>query len=364
MSGSTIESFSNRILSIAIDVWNERISGSLASREGFVASEGELEGFLGEMQLLFPAGVVRAGVVRRFQANFGGVGQGAVDWLGVFGWLLKEVGLIDASGGYLEGGHVGDGGGLAGGAGVLRESLHRAISLLSSSESVACAIEGSARRQIYQMAYGLTHEINNPLGNIAARAQLLLSQATEPMDRKALGTIVDQAMRAHEMLAELMRVVQPREVSVASVDLRGLVRGQFDRMESMAGEKKLGWEWSELQERGSYLAKVNEQGVMEAVRLVAQNSIEACRHRDSIRWRVERRGEWIRIGIRDTGPGVGVETARRVFDLYFSGREAGRGLGVSLAAVRRFVEESGGRLGWESEVGLGTEVTMEFPASS
>ena len=340
MSGPTIESLSNRILSIAIDVWNERICGASGIPGGIAARQREFEGLLGDMRSLFPEGLRRS-----FEAKFVVGREGPIDFLEVFTWLMRETGNLEV-------------------AGVFRESLHRAISLLSSSESVSRAIEGSARRQIYQMAYGLTHEINNPLGNIAARAQLLLSSSADPMDRKALGTIVDQAMRAHEMLAELMRVVQPRVVEVASVDLRVLAKSQFDRLAVLAAEKKLGWEWTELPGRVGYLGLVNDQGVMEAIRLVAQNSIEACRHRDTVRWRVERIGEWVCIKISDTGPGVGVEAATRVFDLYFSGREAGRGLGVSLAAVRRFVEESGGRLGWVSEESLGTEVTMEFPAST
>ena len=94
----------------------------------------------------------------------------------------------------------------------LKHSLHRTISLLSSCRSVRGAIEASSTRQAYELAYGLTHEINNPLGNIVARAQQLLTKATDDHARKSLATIVDQAMRAHEMLAEVMRAVQPRSV--------------------------------------------------------------------------------------------------------------------------------------------------------
>ena len=95
---------------------------------------------------------------------------------------------------------------------------------------------------------------------------------------------------------------------------------------------------------------------------MAQNAIEATRRRDSIRWGVEREGDLVSITISDTGPGVSPQAARRAFDLYYSGREAGRGLGVSLAAVRRFVEENAGQIYWSSEEGIGTSVRMEFPA--
>ncbi|MEI6526609.1 MAG: hypothetical protein WCP62_11320, partial [Planctomycetota bacterium] len=73
----------------------------------------------------------------------------------------------------------------------LRGSLQRAISMLSSCASVQESVEAASRRQVYELAYGLTHEINNPLGNILARAQQLLSKSTDPYDRKSLATVVD-----------------------------------------------------------------------------------------------------------------------------------------------------------------------------
>jgi len=243
----------------------------------------------------------------------------------------------------------------------LRGSLQRAISMLSSCASVQESVEAASRRQVYELAYGLTHEINNPLGNILARAQQLLSKSTDPCDRKSLATVVDQAMRAHEMLAELMRAVQPRCVECQRIDLVPLVEEAFQRSQPLAKPKNLIWQ---LRKKSTVApARVEAMGVLEALRLIAQNAIDAARESDSILWSIDEIGTSIRISIEDTGPGLSPQAVRRAFDLFYSGREAGRGLGVSLAVVRRLVSESGGSVRLESEKQLGCRVELRFPKS-
>ncbi|PQO47752.1 histidine kinase dimerization/phospho-acceptor domain-containing protein, partial [Blastopirellula marina] len=60
-----------------------------------------------------------------------------------------------------------------------------------------------------RLAYGASHEINNPLANIASRAQALLVDENDPDRRHELATIYAQAMRGHEMIADLMLFARP-----------------------------------------------------------------------------------------------------------------------------------------------------------
>ncbi len=76
----------------------------------------------------------------------------------------------------------------------------------------------------YEMAYGLSHELNNPLANIAGRARLLAEQETDPEKRQQLATIVDQAMRGCEMIADLMLFARPPSWNPGDVDLCALLR--------------------------------------------------------------------------------------------------------------------------------------------
>ena len=74
-----------------------------------------------------------------------------------------------------------------------------------------------------ELAYGASHEINNPLANISARAQTLLRDEKQPDRRYALEAIRQQAMRAHEMISDLMLFARPPALVIEQVNLVSLL---------------------------------------------------------------------------------------------------------------------------------------------
>jgi signal transduction histidine kinase len=72
-------------------------------------------------------------------------------------------------------------------------------------------------------------------------------------------------------------------------------------------------------------------------------------------------GDWVRIQVSDTGPGISAEVRRHLFDPFFSGREAGRGLGLGLSKCWRVVDCHQGRIGVSSESEKGTTFTILLP---
>ena len=70
-------------------------------------------------------------------------------------------------------------------------------------------VEHAKLDAVKELAYGASHEINNPLANISARAQALLRDEADPERRRALEAIHQQALRAHEMIADLMLFARP-----------------------------------------------------------------------------------------------------------------------------------------------------------
>jgi signal transduction histidine kinase len=242
--------------------------------------------------------------------------------------------------------------------------------MLSFERSVANAVEQSAKRQVYNLAYGLTHEINNPLGNIVARAQQMVSTASTDSDRKSLATIVDQGMRAHEMLAEVMRAVQPSPLHLKVEDVHSVVHSVWSSLHQQAETDSIRWH-AELGHEPMY-AKIDKPSLTEALRLIGQNALDVCSPGDSVIWSCEvlptsnltdaipsTLGR-VRINVRDTGPGLSPTGMRSAMDLFFSGREQGRGLGVSLAVVRRIVEAHAGTVAMCSEPNAGCSVTIEL----
>ncbi len=254
---------------------------------------------------------------------------------------------------------------------ILLNAVHAVIAFLSQNVRMDEAVEKASQRAIYQFAYGLTHEINNPLANIVARAQQLIGTASSDSDRRSLATIVDQAMRAHEMLAEMMRVVQPRAIQPRVDDVVAIVR------QAVAIQEKQ-WTHGQIQCNLKVSAKplysaIEKASLIEAVCSVLQNAMQVCRpndYVDIICQEAESDGRdgveelsvpGIRIAIRDTGPGLTPEAAERAWDLYYSGREHGRGLGISLANVRRTIHAHGGLVWIQSNPNAGCTVEIRLP---
>jgi signal transduction histidine kinase len=67
------------------------------------------------------------------------------------------------------------------------------------------------------------------------------------------------------------------------------------------------------------------------------------------------------LSVRDTGMGIPPELQERVFDLFFTTKEAGRGTGVGLALAKRTVTDLGGEIALRSHPGEGTEITVILP---
>jgi len=215
---------------------------------------------------------------------------------------------------------------------------------------------------VRELAYGAGHEINNPLANIAARAQALLRDEQEPERRRRLATIVDQAFRARDMIGGLMLFARPPRPQPAEIPVDELLGPVSDALASQAEERGVFLRHLPAADRLSLYVDPTQLG--EAVRMLAVNAIEAASAggRVDLTSEGEPGGPRVRIIVADDGPGMDPETAAAAADPFFSGREAGRGIGLGLPKAGRLIESSGGTLRIESRPGLGTRCIVDLPA--
>ena len=209
-------------------------------------------------------------------------------------------------------------------------------------------LEAEKLAAMRELAYGASHEINNPLANIASRAQTLLRDETDPEKRRKLAVINTQAFRAFEMIADLMLFAKPPQPNKQPVDLRSIVAAVLAELKGDAAAQ--GTELSSPGDGGELMANVDRTHVEMAVRALVRNSIEALGSGGNVtvvaRLAAEEPSEpaLAEIVVTDTGPGIPAELRPRVFDPYFSGREAGRGVGGGRSKCWRIAEMHGGRV--------------------
>ncbi len=229
-------------------------------------------------------------------------------------------------------------------------------------------LEQEKLESLKELAYGASHEINNPLANIAARAQTLLAEETEPERQRKLAAIHRQAMRAHEMIADLMLFARPPKLELAPCDLRQIVERVVAELRDEAAERKIQIE-SDLGS-GPLQIEADETQLAVAIRAVLTNAVEAVGAGGNV-WVSVRESDHAMKGepslatvaVRDDGPGISDEVRRHLFDPFFSGREAGRGLGFGLSKCWRIVTDHGGQVVVNQVAGCGAEVSILLPAS-
>ncbi|MHB8972615.1 MAG: sensor histidine kinase [Pirellulaceae bacterium] len=229
-------------------------------------------------------------------------------------------------------------------------------------------LEQEKLRSMGELAYGASHEINNPLANISTRAQAMLVQETDPEKRRMLAIINAQAFRANEMIADMMLFARPPALVRQRVDLVALVDTVIAELQDDAvrqGTRIV------RQVAGKVLVEVDATQLATALRAVLVNALEALAAEGQVDVAVEwlpasdqELGAWARVTIRDTGPGIRPEIRPHIFDPFFSGREAGRGLGLGLSKCWRVVTLHGGRVDVTSQERNGTTFVIDLPLTT
>lgn len=217
-------------------------------------------------------------------------------------------------------------------------------------------------------AYGASHEINNPLANISMRAQALLAKETDSAKRELLNAIYRQAMRAHAMIADMMTYASPPLPNITLVDLRALAEKAIQEAEEPARIQgtslQLGGEIEEV------AVSVDANQILLALRALIDNGLESLVRGGKICIEVSSNNAQpgkmggASVTVRDNGPGMTDEVRRHSCDPFYSGREAGRGLGFGLPKCWAIMQQHGGRLEIDSILGRGTSVSLHFAAQS
>lgn len=224
------------------------------------------------------------------------------------------------------------------------------------------AVAEARLEAVRSLAYGAGHEINNPLANIAARAQALLIDERDPERRRKLSTIVDQAFRARDMIGGLMVFARPPKPRPVSGNLHEVVRGVVEASRASADARGIRLEYSPPP--SSVIVWIDVAQVADALRALAQNAIEAVADGGRVVIEAAAEGDGGKVVVADDGPGIPGEAARRAFDPFFSGRDAGRGIGLGLPKALRLVEVNGGTLTIDSAPGRGTVIAVSLPGAA
>ena len=238
------------------------------------------------------------------------------------------------------------------------------------AEAGRAALEQGARRAeklaaLGTLAAGLAHELNNPIGIVCSRIEVMLLEAEATGLPEALRSDLKVLHRNAERVARiaqgLLSFSRPSPGTRAAVDLSGVVRetlllaGQQGRHGGVTLTVDCDDALPPIEGDGNALEQVllnlltNAGAALPAGGEIA---IATRRHPD--------RPGFVQLTVADTGCGIPLEILPRIFDPFFSTKSAGTGLGLSIS--HGIVREHGGTIDVESAPGRGTRFTITLPA--
>lgn len=248
--------------------------------------------------------------------------------------------------------HVSDDDGEPAGVVVLVEDLG-VLGTLNDLVASASRTEVDAAR--YAEA---VHEVKNPLNAINLNIELARTKLGGDSDvRPILDAIGSEIRRVDTIVRTFLEFVRPLDLVVERVPVSGLL-SRLERL--IAAEARSNGVAVRLATVEPDVAVAGDGDRLFQVLLnLAQNALEAMPEGGELCIDVADEGDMLTIRIIDEGVGLSDEQLRKVFDLYFTTKRNGSGIG--LAIVSRIVNEHGGRVQIESAVDEGTRVAVQLP---
>ncbi|MEN6560739.1 MAG: ATP-binding protein [Acidobacteriota bacterium] len=214
-----------------------------------------------------------------------------------------------------------------------------------------------------EMARKVAHEIKNPLTPIQLSAEHILRVYEDRRGdfdqalRESMSYIISEVENLRRIATEFMEIARDVTVRKEPVDLRLVLEEVLQPYRRLLAERI---RFKLVAEGDDFRANGDEVKLKTAFRNVVANAVEAIGARGQVAVGVVRRGPRLVVTVSDTGSGMSRETAERIFDLYFSTKDAGTGLGLPI--TKKIVEEHGGTICVSSQPGRGTTVVIELPA--
>jgi len=213
-----------------------------------------------------------------------------------------------------------------------------------------------------EFAAGAGHEINNPLATIIGRAQMLLKEENDPQRRQLLMSIGSQAYRIRDMIGDTMLFGRPpcpefQVVNLAEILDRVLAKQKADF------EKGCSTVCVQIPETIVLRADPTQLSIVLSELL--RNSLQALQPvGGEIRISATAELENAIIEVTDGGVGFRDDEREHAFDPFYSGRQAGRGLGFGLPKCWRIIDQHSGQIEIHSSPSGPTTVKIVWPIAS
>jgi iron only hydrogenase large subunit-like protein/nitrogen-specific signal transduction histidine kinase len=247
----------------------------------------------------------------------------------------------------------------------LIEKLETAYKDLSETQEQLQSAEKLA--SIGQLAAGVAHEINNPLGTILLYTSLLKKELSvklnNPQSIEDLDLIAEETNRCKNIVSNLLNFARQGKLKLADVDIYDMVNSIIKTVRIKPEFKGISISIESLLDDS--VLKGDSDQLKQVFLNIINNACEALEDREvkKVNISLSRGDTFITITVTDSGCGIPKDNMNKLFTPFFTTKKMGKGTGLGLPIVYGIIKMHKGDIRVQSEIGTGTTITIKLPVN-
>ena len=214
---------------------------------------------------------------------------------------------------------------------------------------------------IGQLAAGVAHELNNPLGTIMLLSDVMHKQTDPENPHHAdLGVIVDETVRCKRIVSDLLNFARQQQVLAQDTDLHALLDRVIKNISHQDTFKRITIvrDYQDV----PLVIQADPAQMQQVFINLLNNAAEAIDGEGKVTISTRQAdADYVEIKIADTGYGIPAESVGKIYTPFFTTKEVGKGTGLGLAIVYGIIKMHRGQIFLQSQVGTGTTFSILLP---
>ncbi|MCF7741012.1 MAG: GHKL domain-containing protein [Candidatus Marinimicrobia bacterium] len=220
--------------------------------------------------------------------------------------------------------------------------------------------EKEKQNAIYQLAAGIAHEIGNPLNALSLNVQRLHRRLSDSdnKNKRMLSLIKSEVNRIDKIIKQFLNFSKPLPLEKARINMTELINEIVEIYEERLKEEKITLDWKP--EKDIYV-EADWEKIKQSLINLLENAIDSIDENGEIRIDLKHDNGQVELEITDNGRGIEESALSKIFNLFFTTKDEGTGIGLS--RVYKIIQNHGGDIRVDSKLGKGTTFSINLPKS-
>ncbi len=211
-----------------------------------------------------------------------------------------------------------------------------------------------------EMVAAVSHEIKNPLGIIRSTAEFLAdSSASNDTQKRLSNIIIEESGRLNGIVTDFLDFARPRAPRFQDCLVDEIIERNLSFLKPELDKNKIAVYNNGSIEKKNTVVEADPELLYRAFLNVFINAIQSMKNGGILTVNIIEKNGNCRVEIQDTGEGISRENFEKIFSPFFTTKEKGSGLGLSI--VKKILDEHKGSVWIKSEKGVGTKVSITLP---